>query len=165
MLLSHPDELIPSSPQKDYASGAASHILVAVLSVFAATPPTWSLASWLMGLIVDTVGLLCKCGGSCYHGCPVWRCSDSTHMEPEREETLGYSHKVIGIIAFAFLMLQVCTCQGALHCQLQSHCCMTACMQSMECGWALLHCREEAVHCCRVWLAACRSAHCTWHGL
>jgi hypothetical protein len=34
-------------------------------------------------------------------------CSDSSHMEPEHEETLGYSHKVIGIIGFAFLMLQV----------------------------------------------------------
>ncbi|WIA35135.1 hypothetical protein OEZ86_003614 [Tetradesmus obliquus] len=33
--------------------------------------------------------------------------SDSTHMEPEKEETLGYSHKVIGSIAFGFLLLQV----------------------------------------------------------
>jgi hypothetical protein len=28
-------------------------------------------------------------------------------MEPEKEETLGYAHKVIGSIAFAFLLLQV----------------------------------------------------------
>jgi hypothetical protein len=28
-------------------------------------------------------------------------------MDPEKEETLAYTHKVIGIIAFAFLLLQV----------------------------------------------------------
>jgi hypothetical protein len=35
-------------------------------------------------------------------------------MEPEKEETLGYTHKVIGTIAFAFLLLQVRTLSGSI---------------------------------------------------
>lgn len=39
-------------------------------------------------------------------------CSPSTHMEPDKDETLAYTHKVIGTIAFSFLLLQVRTQLG-----------------------------------------------------